>query len=192
MCSSCYREFFGREGDVFDSFEGVRTQWVFAGIDGDLLLGVERRSFGSAKARAAHIVAFLALNKVSQERILSAPATKLQMKTHDSALQKDVRNRQSNLLVTRALSTSEKASNIEKFISVWMNEGLEIALREFGANVNKSNFWSDALHKTIGMPILCAHLVALANLCKELIQCFPGLSRWRSMIRQSQSMTSGM
>lgn len=135
-----------------DSFEGVRTQWVFAGIDGDLLLGVERRSFSPAKARAAHIVAFLALNKVSQERILSAPATKLQMMTHDSALlQKDVKNRQSNLLVTRSLSASEKASNIEKFISTWMNEGLEIALREFGANVSKSTFWSDALHKTIGM-----------------------------------------
>lgn len=131
----CFRDRFGPEGDVFDTYAGVRSQWLFSDVFEEEL-NIEGSSTAETLGcigmppKAAHILAFVALNKVANDSYFIRGYKKTEQ--------------------TRKPTKDAIESAFASFIAEAEREGFVRALMGTGARLDSPRFWTTAFHEAFG------------------------------------------
>ncbi|XP_026190519.1 uncharacterized protein LOC34619476 [Cyclospora cayetanensis] len=145
MWLESFKDHFGPEGDVFDTFAGIRSQWLFSDVLEEMLAAdssntAEGNGYLGTPPKPVHILAFMALLKVANDCYFI------------KGYQKTEKGRKPTLEAI--------AEAFETFVAEAERDGFVSALIARGAALMSPNFWNDALHQVVDKPILEAEMLA--------------------------------
>ncbi|CDJ59507.1 hypothetical protein, conserved [Eimeria maxima] len=164
-----FKDHFGPEGDVFDTYAGVRSQWLFSDVFEELMnldssttaegnnLVISSpfssslsslASFSSSPSSSSspsppkpvYIMAFMGLLKVFNDCYFIKGYRKT-----------DKQRKPTQEAISKAFNN---------FVAEAEKEGFIRALANRGAAVHTPRFWTDAMHETVDKPILEAEMLA--------------------------------
>ncbi|KAL8426584.1 hypothetical protein Efla_001601 [Eimeria flavescens] len=129
-----FRDHFGAEGDVFDTYGGVRSQWLLFDSLEEVIGGegsniAETLGYVSAPPKPVHVLGFVALNKVA----------------NDCFFIKDYRKAQTGRRPTQEVI----AEAFNSFVADAEAHGFVEALTARGAQLQSSKYWNAAIHELV-------------------------------------------